>query len=441
MTNAQKFLGVQRPSLFRTHSFKIFISFVIFSTLVTAIYGFFIFRQIKHFELEMMRFQVQERMDWVLNNGTESNLFFPGDEFLDIYEAYESLPEHLVKLLAELPEGLYRTYGPRGLGGDRDYDIAIKTNPKTKQLNYYIFDEERFEALFHRRERLKKAFFRGWGIAVLLSIVIGFINARRLISPGRRLIDKLLRSDPDNLPVDFAKEFGKDELGSLAKALEKSMQLIRAFIEREKQFTRDASHELRTPVTVIKGAVELLQQLPEIKNGSGKRPLERIERSVSDMEILIEVLLIRAREAASVNSSTACNVKKVAEAVVYESRYLLEGRDVDLTIEAPFAPEIKASEHELKMLLSNIVRNAINYTHNGSVTVTVSEDAIEISDTGIGIDSELLDSVTDPYVKGEQSNGYGIGLSIVTRICDKYGWKLDITSNSGGTTFRILFGE
>jgi len=93
------------------------------------------------------------------------------------------------------------------------------------------------------------------------------------------------------------------------------------------------------------------------------------------------------------------------------------------------------------MLLSNIVRNAINYTQNGHVSVIVSYDFIEISDTGIGIDSELLDSVTDPYVKGEQSNGYGIGLSIVTRICDKYGWELDITSNPGGTTFRIIFGK
>lgn len=443
MNSSQKLLGVQKPSLFRTHSFKIFISFVIFSTLVTAIYGFFIFRQIKDFELDMMRFQVQTRMDWVLKNETELNVFFPGDEFLDIYETYEALPEYLSKLLAELPEGLYLTYGPGGLGGDRDYHIAIKTNPKTGKLNYYIFDEERFEGIFHRRERLKKAFLRGWGIAVFLSIVIGFVNARRLISPGRRLVDKLLRSDPNNLPVDFAKEFGKDELGSLAKALETSMQRIKAFIEREKQLTRDASHELRTPVTVIKGAVELLQQIPELKNSRAKRPLDRIERSVGDMEVLIEVMLIRAREEASLSleNTKNCNLSAVAGKVIEESRYIVEGRPVELIFEAQESPEIRVSEPELKMVLSNIVRNAINYTQSGIVKVVVNNDFIDISDTGPGIDTGILDTITEPYVKGTASKGYGIGLSIVNRICSKYGWKLDIASNGEGTTFRIEFGS
>lgn len=429
--------GIRKPSLLKTHSFQVFLSFVLFSTLLTGVYGFFTAKQTHKFQESMMRFQTEERLKYIESKRAGEQIrFFMPDKFMTVYEDVNELPGDLPKRVSGLDEGVYFTRGPEGIGGDRGYGISVVRNPETGEKNYYLFHEWLFEKQFKRREKVNRAFFKGWIVAFLLSIIIGILNARRLISPGKRLIDKVLTSDPENLPVDFAKDFKNDEIGVLATVLERSNQRVNAFIEREKQLTRDASHELRTPVTVIKGAVELLQQMGD---GRENRPLARIDRAVRDMEVLIEVMLIRAREEESNKEKTTCNVKEVARKVVDESRYLLEGKPLELEFDANATPEIRGSEPELKMMLSNIVRNAINYTESGSVKVAVFDDYLEISDTGKGIDPDIVNNITAPFVKGDLSCGYGLGLSIVNRICTKYGWKLDIKSSDNGTRFRICF--
>ena len=217
--------------------------------------------------------------------------------------------------------------------------------------------------------------------------------------------------------------------------------IIEAFIQREKQFTRDASHELRTPLTVIKGAAEIMELQPEIKdNPLLKRPVQRIARSVQNMEATIETFLWLAREENEPEKN--CPVEPVIQKVVSDYRYLIENKDVTLEINRCYNKSVTVRKEILYIAITNLVRNAIQFTTRGTITITLEESFIEIRDTGDGIENTQLDLVTRPHIKGKDSHGFGLGLSIVARLCSRFGWKLDIDSHPGkGTRVRILWQD
>ena len=92
------------------------------------------------------------------------------------------------------------------------------------------------------------------------------------------------------------------------------------------------------------------------------------------------------------------------------------------------------------MVITNLIQNAYNHTAEGKVTVHIGDDCMTVTDTGDGISLCELQSVTDPYVHGKNSQGYGLGLAIVKRLCRRFNWKFEIESKIGlGTTVRLVF--
>jgi len=226
----------------------------------------------------------------------------------------------------------------------------------------------------------------------------------------------------------------------LARALEQSMQRVKDFVDREHQFTRDVSHELRTPVTVIKGAVELLKRqfTGEIK--TVQRPLDRIERSVTKMESIIETLLWLSREEAAVNRGPAFEVLPVVREVIEQNQYLIVDKPLEIELITQADLQLTVPPPLFQIALTNLIRNALQYTLNGKITVDVRADRVVVSDTGAGIASTDLKTVTQPYMRGSDSEGFGLGLSIVSRLCDRIGWQLEIESVVGsGTTAQLIF--
>lgn len=216
----------------------------------------------------------------------------------------------------------------------------------------------------------------------------------------------------------------------LTSTIETAMQRINAFIRREKQFTRDASHELRTPLTIVKGAVEIMEQQPEIDtNPLLKKPLNRIARSVNDMETTVETFLWLARE--ENDPTETCEVEPAVRKAVENTRYLIENKDVELILDLRHNPTLQVREEVLYIAVTNLIRNAFQFTSQGSVTITSENTHIAIIDTGMGIEPDRLDFVTQSHIKGEQSQGFGLGLSIVSRLCKRFGWELTIDSRPG----------
>jgi len=305
---------------------------------------------------------------------------------------------------------------------------------------YLLYEVSALEFTEKRKVSIRLVLAAGVVLMVALGLWIGWLTSRKVIEPVAHLAEQVNRSGPENLPTDLSKNFSNDEVGVLARALEQAMQRVEAFVEREQQFSRDASHELRTPVTVIKGAVELLKRNFSRNEKSLYRPLERIERSVTNMENIIETLLWLSREDVAVDRNQNFAVVPVVQETIEQNRYLIGNKPVDIEFGSEDEPQLSIPADLFQIALTNLIRNAVQHTASGTIRVIVKIDRVLVTDTGAGIKADDLKRITQPHVRGDRSEGFGLGLYIVKRLCDRLGWGFEIESEEGlGTTVELIF--
>jgi len=226
----------------------------------------------------------------------------------------------------------------------------------------------------------------------------------------------------------------------LAKALEQAMLRVETFVEREYRFSRYASHELRTPVTIVKGAVTLLKKKFVSKEDPAYRPLKRIERAATNMENIIETLLWLSREDMAIDQNQEFAVVSGVRETIEQIRHLLDNKPIAIEHVSEGDPSLSIPAPIFQIMLTNLIRNAIQHTSSGKINVIVKDDRVIVSDTGAGMEPEDLKLVTQFDLRGDRDKGLGLGLSIVKRLCDRLGWRLKIESEKGcGTTVELIF--
>ncbi len=361
----------------------------------------------------------------------------PHSKYIDVFAGVDAVPERHREQVKNLPPGIHAIEKQ----GNRPPKYVGVMQLNGKDMPYFMFFHGR--EFFEENALLRPGQILMISLAILLipGIIIGYITSRMLFAPVVALRDQIKGLNPENIPGRFFQKHANNELGLLTRTIETTMNRINAFIQREKQFTRDASHELRTPLTIVKGAVEIMEQQPEMEtNPLLKKPLKRISRSVRDMETTIETFLWLAREEGG--TAEPCRVEPVVRKAIDDNRYLIENKAIQLHLDVRHDKAVRVKEEILYIAVTNLIRNAFHFTPQGSVTVTIDHAHIGIQDTGMGIEMNKLDSVTQAHIKGEKSQGFGLGLSIVSRLCKRFGWQLAIESQAGqGTRVRILWQD
>ena len=322
------------------------------------------------------------------------------------------------------------------LAGAR-YRIAVEQRGATRF--YLLYDQTHLKTRQHCFAGLLAG---GVVLMSLLSAFGGIWLAGRVIAPVTELAGRVRALGPDDLDASLAEDFSQDEVGELARAVEAYLARLRAFIDRERVFTADVSHELRTPLTVISGAVEVLLADPDLQETQRAR-LARIDRAVHDMAEISAALLILAREERTGGTRAApCDVAEVLAEVVDRHRYLLHNKPVELELRVEDHPQLTVERTVLAILLGNLLRNAIAHTLQGRIIVRIAEGCVCVEDTGSGIAEEELPKIFQRYYRGRDSGGAGIGLALVKRICDHYGWSIRADSTPGaGTRIRLAFSR
>ena len=355
--------------------------------------------------------------------------------YITAYMGMESMPLYVIELVKGLDEGYHEAYS-----GPDEYHIAVQKLPAQEKDLYLLYEVSALEFTEKRKLNIGFVLFGGVFLIILLGWWIGRLTSRKVIAPVIHLADQVNKSGPGNLPTDLSKDFFNDEVGTLAAALEQSMKRIETFMDREHQFTRDASHELRTPVTVIKGAGELLRKQLNPIDESVLRPLGRIQRQVINMENIIEALLWLSREEIPTDSDQTFSVLELVHDTIEENRQLIADKSIDINLVAEGKPVLNVPAPLFQIALTNLIQNAVRYTSNGHITVYVRDDRVLVADTGIGIAGSDLENIRRPHVRGTGSNGFGLGLSIVSRLCDRFGWQFEIESEvDRGTTVNLIF--
>ena len=279
---------------------------------------------------------------------------------------------------------------------------------------------------------------------IYLSLYSAYRVSRQAVSPIVNLAQQVEQLDPaapdaSLLAIDPAMD-PDQEILVLSEALQDLISKVSDFTERERRFTRDASHELRTPLTVIKMAAERLIATTE-DNSKQQAMAERIRSNSTDMIRLTEAFLLLAREWEEGLDRDWVSVNEIACLELERMQIIYPDAPIESRLEEECRLLVLAPIKVVESVVGNLVRNAFAYTDAGSVTVRVGRNTVTIEDTGKGMDAEETEQMYQAFFsKGRQRGGFGVGLTIVKRLTDRFNWQVSFESEPGeGTQVTVCF--
>ncbi len=287
-------------------------------------------------------------------------------------------------------------------------------------------------------------------IALLLAGGGGWMLARRALRPVDRMTETARRISAEHLTGRVVETGAGDELDRLGQTLNAMLGRLDAAFQEMRQFTADASHELQTPLTILKGEMEVAlrsPRSPEEYQRILKSALEEIDRIAR----LVDGLLLLARADAGVlrMDRRPADLAQLVEEVYGQTRILAEARSVNLRL-GPVEPiSVPGDYAHLRRLLLNLVDNAVKYTlPDGRVTISLQPSggwaSIRVEDTGMGIPPEDQARIFQRFYRSAEARsrgegGAGLGLCIARSIAEAHGGRIEVESATGrGSTFTVL---
>jgi signal transduction histidine kinase len=353
-----------------------------------------------------------------------------GSELIEAWMRSERTLYNMPLAWQSLDSGVHDIYETAEDGTTHHYKLAVRR--KYGLIGFIRYDVSRDDL---GKQQLLISVIGAVFLFGLLSLVLGLWLSRKVLKPVTELANRLRDFRKVGKAEPLAPHFADDEVGELAHALDEYSARLTAMVERDREFNSDVSHELRTPLAVIASTTELLQGSPDLTEKLSER-LKRIERASRQATELIEALLLLSRaERRGPTRGETTEVGKVAADVIESQRPQVRGKP--LTIELVVrdqAVSVNAPASVLAVALTNLIGNAIKYTLEGSVRVEVGEGRIEVIDTGPGIKPEDAERLFQRGVRGEGAggSGAGLGLAIVRRLCELYGWDVSMRPRDDG---------
>ncbi len=400
---------------------RVAIAFAVCVAILSVVWGLAFFSAIRLSEDRVMTRQLQRAAESYPSLTTN----------LRGYDDVDSLPESLRQWAQSNPsEGLHEFPAEQ-------LHVAVVPTDNQEQKAFVVFDVAGIEAASSED---------WWWLLVITGVVgtlgtlgfgLGVIVMRRAVAPVVQLAEVVADIDPQKLSVEDHKRiasgrFGDDEVGVLARTLEKTLERISAFVERERYFTDSASHELRTPITVITGALELLEK-SDLKTSDAKA-LDRVRRATRDMKATIEMFLCLARETDDGLYDEQFSVVSQVNQAMDQQQYLLRGKLVDVHVDNLANPRVCGHPQAFSIAVNNLVRNAFEHTLDGQgpIKILIKEHELFITNQ-LGSDAYGRHSQTE----ASSTNGYGLGLGIVERLCERNGWTFTLHADEVRVAARL----
>jgi signal transduction histidine kinase len=283
------------------------------------------------------------------------------------------------------------------------------------------------------------------GVVLLLGIgavLLAALGLRRLTAPAARIVQAAQRIEAGDYSARVPVR-GPSELRMVARAFNAMSGRLEADEARRRSVLADVAHELRTPITVIRGQAEGIIDGVYAADAEQLRPVLAATRS---LEVLVDDLrtLALAEAGALQLHKEQIDVGILVEDSFSAFRESAGLRHVSLSADVePPSLTVDADPVRLRSVIANLVGNALRYTHAGGTVRIVAARAwpevrITVRDNGDGIPAELLPRVFDRFVKGADSPGSGLGLSIVRDIVEAHGGAVTASSHAGAGTEVVL---
>lgn len=359
--------------------------------------------------------------------------------------------------VARLPRSNFRAYVVEN-GDDSKLPPALKQPPDDDEVIidgvefrllrkeaqgtrfYFLFDESAFEEF---ESVITLGVWTLVALALLISAWLSFLLASRVIRPVTELASEVSAAHRTESDVAADHSIDFDELGVLRQAFHDYQQRLDGMLAREREFSADVSHELRSPLMALSSAAEnLLGQ----EDGSARTAdlARRILRYCEQMNLMIEALLYMARDPIDLEQHLEkVDVVKVVSEQLEFVEDMARAKQLQIEFRKRASPVISGSRQIVSIIVGNLIRNAVKHTHQGTVEVSIDDGAVTVSDTGPGISQSDRSAVFERFYSSapEAGRGIGIGLSLVQRFCRQVGWTLDLQPNHPrGTVATVAFG-
>lgn len=385
---------------------RVAIAFAMCVAVLSVIWGFAFYSAIRLSEDRVLANQLQRAAE----NYPDLMLKLRG------YDEVDGLPASLRDWARTNPDdGLYEFE-------TEELHVAVVPAGDGGRRRFVVFDVSEIEAASSEDWWLLLVITGVVGTLGVLGFGLGLVVMRRAVAPVAQLARVVADIDLEHLSAGDHKRiesrrFGDDEVGVLAATIEKTLERISAFVARERYFTGSASHELRTPITVIAGALELLEQSD--LSVADAMAVARARRATLDMKATVEMFLCLAREIDDGLYDAHFFVKPLVHQAIDQQRYLLSGKCVDVDIDDLATPRVCGHPQAFFIAVNNLVRNAFEHTLEGQGPIRILINAHELLVTNQV--SGDADGRRTP-IEASSTHGYGLGLGIVQRLCERNGW-------------------
>ncbi len=349
------------------------------------------------------------------------------------------------------------------LQGQSRFDTVAPSYPTKKIITFRVFitpaiENDKVEYIVQvaspldsiqtTQATLRVTLFILFPITVLLTGVMGALIAKLTLHPVDSMISTIHDITVENMKLKLAVPKTKDEIQKLAETFNDMLSRLDYAFTSQKQLFEDLSHELKTPLTILKGEFEVV--LKKMRSNTEyesvlKSSLEEIDKITKLAENLLMLASFDSKR--NLPDRKSLDLGLLTQAAINSVKKLADQKQVRIIFsEKDGGAAVIGDEKQLKLMVQDLLDNAVKYTSpEGNIEVSVESGGgkvmIRISDTGIGIPEEELRHIFDRFYRVDKSrsgHGFGLGLSIVKSIVDAHNGHIDVASAVGkGTTFTI----
>ncbi len=380
-------------------------------------------------EQTMLDVEFSQERDFILMNHTGDEAFIWDTPELAV--VFVPSDEVHPTSLPEVFQGLPQNYSAEIERGDETYLVTVETvSSGVLYIAKNITHFEKREALF--------------GIALVImavvilafSLLLAVFSSRRIVRPLKLLSERISRIPVGPNMPRMESDYGDVELHSIALTFNRFLDELESYVRREQSLLNLASHELRTPIAVMSGALEVIESRDQLSD-KDRATLLRVRRSCDEMRDNVNILLKLARREAEGRANEVIELSPLARQVISDLEMSLNGTD-RVKLNKVSELRVKADPAMAGMLLRNIIQNAVQHT-KGEIEVTVSERSVEIEDSGTGLSADQQAILLrQKSLSNDGTALSGLGLYIVTLMAERLDWLLEITqTNENGTKIRL----
>lgn len=353
---------------------------------------------------------------------------------------------------APQPEEITNARGMFYLKWEQDDTI----NYTRKLIDIIHANDERWYMIYHEPEQkmmllditenVQRQMDLAWLSVIILIIMIAlsYRISRRFVSRGLKdlysLADGVQDANIENLHTKLTMSHlpEDDEVNIVAWAIDDMKQKIYTQIQSIKDFVAHVSHEFKTPLMIMRSDIDLAKKTKDYKELIDKNLL-----TVQQMQTLLDGLLVLTTAQTGKLDTVEVNMTSLVERVCDTMAKKYADNDIVMHKHISHHVFVKTHAGAAESMITNVIDNAYKYTEDwGSITIKLTDKEFVVADTGVGIGDEQKEKIRQPFRQADKSrqDGVGLGLSIVQKLGEVLGWKVELRDNEEkGTIVTFIF--